>query len=403
MACSEAITLPAIDATTREKGINLISTGDFTHPAWLKEIKSTLEPAEDGLFKVRGSLTGTRFMLGTEVSTVYEKGGKSKRIHHVVMVPDIDSVDRINEQLSKSGDLSSDGRPQLSISSAELVETVTGISKNAFIFPAHIWTPHFGVLGMKTGFDSMHDAYEGQEKNIYAVEMGLSSNSPMNWRVSKLDKYALLGNSDMHSLPKIGREMNVFEIDEKHLSFSAVTEAIKKKDKKTFKFVLKFYPEEGKYHFDGHRQCLVSVDPEKYGITKCPICGKRLTVGVMHRVNDLADRPAGYVPKDGIPYVSAVPLREVISYVTKKGDLSVAVEKIYKQLVSDSTEFEVLVNMRTEQIAERSNEEIAQAIRNMRAGNITVVPGYDGVFGKIDLLNREKNVPVSSSWKQKML
>ncbi len=403
MACSEAITIPGIDVTAREKGINLIGTGDFTHPKWLNEIKEALEPAEPGLFKVRNSQTGTRFILSTEVSTVYDKGNRSRRVHHVILAPDIETVEQINERLSEKGELASDGRPQISMTAPEVVETVMGINRNAFIFPAHIWTPFFGALGMRTGFDSIKEAYEDQEKHIHAVEMGLSSNSPMNWRVPELDKYTLLGNSDMHSLPKIGREMNVFDIDEKTLSFSEVTDAIKKRDKNVFKFVLKFYPEEGKYHFDGHRQCVVSVDPEKYNISNCPVCGKRLTIGVMHRVTDLADRPHGYVPKDAIPYVSAVPLREVIAYVINKGEATSAVEKVYQKLVAGSTEFDVLVDMEPEQIEKRSDKDIAQAVRNMRSGQINIVPGYDGVFGRIDLLNKEKAAPLSASWKQRML
>ncbi len=403
MACSSSITVDGIEQACVEKGLNLVGTGDFTHPTWLQELKSTLEPAEQGLFKIKNSNSGVRFVLSGEVSTVYNVNGASKRIHTCILMPDFESAGSLNEALARRGDLKSDGRPQVSMTASELVELAISASKSALVFPAHIWTPYFGALGMKTGFDSIKEAYEDQEKHIYAVEMGLSSNPAMNWRVSELDKYTLLGNSDMHSLPKLGREMNVFEISEKELSFKAFTEAIIKKDKKIFRFVLKFYPEEGKYHFDGHRQCVVSVDPEKHNVTMCPVCGKRLVVGVMHRVNDLADRPPGFVPNGSIPYISAVPLREVIAYVTRKSETSVAVEKAYKELISNTTEFDVLASMPIEEITKNSGPEVAQAIRNVRENKVTIVPGYDGIYGKVDLLNRESKADMSSNWKQKGL
>ncbi len=354
MACSDSITVQGMHDTCIEKGINLICTGDFVHPEWLKELKGSLDPAQPGLFKMKGSQSSVRFVLGGEISTVFNVKGSSKRIHQVVLMPDFESVDALAEILSKKSDLKSDGRPQVSMSSAELLEEIFKVDKRAFVFPAHLWTPFFGALGAKSGFNSLKEAYEDQAKNIYAVEMGLSSNPPMNWRLSALNKYALLGNSDMHSLPKMGREMNVFEIDEKALSYDTIIKTIKEKDKKSFTMVLKFFPEEGKYHFDGHRQCVVSVDPTKYDIRDCPVCGKKLTIGVMHRVKDLADRPEGYVPDDAIPYFSSVPLREVIAYVLKKGETSVAVEQMYRKLINAvGSEFDILVHAPTVKIAER--------------------------------------------------
>ncbi len=404
MACSESITVQGMHDTCIEKGINLIATGDITHPAWLKELKSSLEPAEPGLFRMKGSQSDVRFILGGEVSAVFNVAGQSKRIHQVILMPSFGSVDALNDMLSKKSDLKADGRPQVWMTGAEIIETALKADKSAFVFPAHIWTPFFGALGAKSGFSSLKEAYEDQVKNIYAVEMGLSSNSPMNWRISELRNCALLANSDMHSLHKIGREMNVFEIDKKALSYDAVIKTIKDKDRKTFKMVLKFFPEEGKYHFDGHRECIVSIDPTKYSIRLCPVCGKKLVIGVMHRVNDLADKPEGYIPKDAVPYFSAVPLREVIAYVLKKGDGTAAVENQYKRLVSEvGTEFDILVSAPIEQITASSTPEIGEAISNMRERKVNVVPGYAGVFGKIDLLNRERGLPASSSWKQKML
>jgi uncharacterized protein (TIGR00375 family) len=390
--------------TCMEKGINLICTGDFVHPEWLGELKGSLEPAQPGLFRMKGSQSAVRFVLGGEIATVFDVGGKSKRIHQVILMPSFESVDALAEILSKKGDLRSDGRPQVSMTSAELVEEALRVEKRAFVFPAHLWTPFFGALGAKSGFNSMKEAYGDQAKNIYAIEMGLSSNPPMNWRLSALGKYALLGNSDMHSLLKMGREMNIFEIDEKALSYDSLIKTIKDKDRGSFKMVLKFFPEEGKYHFDGHRQCVVSVDPTKYDIRNCPICGKKLTIGVMHRVMDLADKPEGYVPENAIPYFSSVPLREVIAYVLKKGEASVAVEQMYRKMIDAvGTEFDILVDAPIEKIAENSTPEIGTAISNIRERRINVVPGYDGVFGKIDLLNRESKANMASGWKQKGL
>ncbi|MFI5412658.1 MAG: endonuclease Q family protein, partial [Candidatus Micrarchaeales archaeon] len=248
------------------------------------------------------------------------------------------------------------------------------------------------------------DAYEDQEKHIYALEMGISSNPAMNWRVSSLDKYVLLANSDMHSLPKIGRDLNMFEMPEKNLSFNSIMGAMKSKDKKIFKKTLKYFPEEGRYHFDGHRPCVVSVDPDKYKLTMCPSCGKKLVIGVLHRVNDLADREPGQMPSTAIPYMSLVPLREVIAYAMRKAQTSVVVEQTYQKLINSvGTEYDILVETDPAKIKESSTEDIAQSIQNIRDGKITIIPGYAGVFGKVDLLNREPKINMSSEWKQKGL
>jgi uncharacterized protein (TIGR00375 family) len=403
MACSQAITIPGIEQTACQKGINLIGTGDVTHPKWLEEIKENLEPAESGLFKMKGTSTGVRFMLTGEISTVFDENGSSKRIHNCYFMPSFEAVDSLNEVLAKKNDLSSDGRAQVSMTAAEFVETALSASKDAFVFPAHVWTPFFGALGSNTGFDSLKEAYKDQEKHIYALETGLSSDPAMNWRLSGLDKYALLSNSDMHSLPKIGREMNVFEIDEGKLSYSSITQAIKEKDTRRFKQTVEFFPEEGKYHFDGHRQCMVSVDPVKYKITNCPVCGKKLVIGVMHRINALADRPDGFVPKRAVPYVKAVPLREIIAYVLKKQPTSIKVSQLYDSMLGKmGTEFDIMLNVPSEKIAEGFGADIATAISNVRSGKIKVEPGYAGEFGRLDLLGREKK-DSATEWKQKLL
>ena len=762
MACSKNITLPGLDAGARQKGISIIGTGDFTHPAWLAEIKNELVPAEQGLFKLRNSGTGTRFVLSTEVCTVFESGGKSKKIHNCILAPTLEVADEINLSLSKFGDLRSDGRPLLTMSAAQLVEALMGISKEIFVFPAHTWTPWFGVFGAFSGFDSMEEAYEDQAKHIYALETGLScydgetevltedgwkkfpslrytdkictlnqrtseiefqepkritasqyrgkmyklktkridllvtpnhklfwapfashkpikfnlseakslfgrsktfkkdglwtgqnkkcfelpavkirhgsryysgardkkckslliepwlkffgfwiaeghtsndgnrgsyavvlsntnkkimdemktllekmdynpylsynkntkcyqlrvrdfqlfdylsqfgksyqkfippeikslsnnlltiffryyiigdghiygrtkkglsattnsirlrddlqeialkmgmsayyklgspkgtplkslnkaqyksthdawvvyfirrnlhsvvpstlkkygytekwvdfdgpvhcvtvknhivyirrnsipiwcgnSDPDMNWRISKLDKYALLSNSDPHSIPKIGREANVFDFDDGALAYDSIIKAIKEKDKKHFKMTIEFYPEEGKYHYDGHRGCDVSLSPQeskKYN-GRCPVCGKRLTIGVEHRVEELADRPQGYKPKDAIPFVHVVPLIEVLSYVTRKGDKSMHVQGLYTKLIEKfGSEFNVTMKADIEQI-KGVDRELAQAIEKIRTGDVNLIPGYDGVFGTVDIMKRIKPKP----------
>ncbi len=403
MACSDAINLQGIEETAVQKGINLISTGDFTHPLWLKELKSTLEPAEPGLFKMKGSSSGVRFILGSEVSTVFGQGERQRRIHHCILAPSFDAVDAINERLSKRGDLMSDGRPQVSMSAAELVDELLKSDNRTFVFPAHAWTPYFGVFGALSGVDSMKEAYEDQEKNIFALETGLSSSPEMNWRLSALDKYSLLSNSDMHSLQKIGREMNVFNLG--NLSYDWLIRAIKEKDKKTFEKTVEFFPEEGKYHFDGHRPCMVSIDPDKQkSITRCPVCGGKIVVGVLHRINNLADRDSDYSPSNRVPYVKTVPLREIIAYVNRKAPTSVAVTKTYLEMMSKlGTEYSILVDVSADRISEGFGEDMGKAVENMRKGDITIEPGYAGVFGKIDLLNRDKQKKGLQGWKQKVL
>ncbi|MDE1825834.1 MAG: DNA helicase UvrD [Candidatus Micrarchaeota archaeon] len=395
MACSKNITLQGLDLGARQKGISVIGTGDFTHPTWLNEIKNELVPAEQGLFKRRNSDSETRFALSAEVCTVFESAGKSKKIHNCILVPTLEAAEEINQSLSKFGDLRSDGRPLLGMSAAQMVETLMGISKDVFVFPAHAWTPWFGVFGAFSGFDSMEEAYEDQVKHIHALETGLSSDPEMNWRISKLDKYALLSNSDPHSIPKIGREANVFDFEENELSYNSIIKAIKGKDKRHFKMTIEFYPEEGKYHYDGHRGCDVSLSPEeskKYN-GRCPVCGKRLTIGVEHRVEELADRPQGYKPKDAIPFVHVVPLIEVLSYVTRKGDKSMHVQGLYTKLIEKfGSEFNVTIKADIDQIKE-VDKDLAAAIEKVRSDDVNLIPGYDGVFGTVDILKRIKAKP----------
>ncbi|HUB92380.1 MAG TPA: endonuclease Q family protein, partial [Candidatus Saccharimonadales bacterium] len=323
-ACSPELTLENINRVAGEKGINIIGTGDFTHPDWFSEIKSKLV-YENGVYKLKGA-ESVNFILSSEVCTIFDSGKGFKKIHNCILAPDIGAVEGINDAIGKFGSLKSDGRPLLTVRPSEFVEILHGIDKDIMVFPAHAWTPWYGVFG-SYGFGSLKEAYEDQAIHIKAIETGLSSDPLMNWRVSVLDKVALVSGSDAHSLPKLGREAVVFS-SEKAPSYESL---IRNLAGKKLDMTVEFYPEEGKYHFDGHRKCGVSFSPEeakKYnGI--CPVCRRRLTMGVLHRVEQLADREEGFKPKDAVPYVSMVPLQEIIAYVSRKAPASEYVKKVY--------------------------------------------------------------------------
>ena len=387
MACSRDITIESLGAAAEIKGINVLGTGDFTHPDWFDEIKAMLvEDGSTGLFKIKKSKCKTKFVLSSEISTIFTYDEKVRKIHNCVLFSNMDSVASFNEVLARYGTLASDGRPILSMSAAELVELAFESDRNAFVFPAHAWTPYFGVFGSMSGFDTMKEAYLDQEYRIHALETGLSSDPKMNWRISALDKYALLSNSDMHSTAKMGREANVFDLDEDKISYAEITDAITKKDKNRFIRTIEFYPEEGKYHYDGHRECSFSSNPEEQLLERCPVCGKKLVLGVLRRINELADRPSGEVPKDAIPYQNMIPLNEIISEVVDKGVYSQHVRGIYDSLISEfGTEFFVLESADPKKISEVAGKEMADAIERVRAGKVSITPGYDGVFGEVSI------------------
>ena len=392
--------LHGISEGAKKKGLNLVGTGDFTHPLWFHELKSKLEEIEGtGLYKYNG----VAFMLTCEVCTVFEKNGEIKRIHHVIHAPSFEIVEQINEALAKYGDLSKDGRPTLALSAAQLVEELMRISKDIVITPAHIWTPWFSLFGSRSGFDSVEACYEDQTRHIFSLETGLSSDPAMNWRLSQLDKFTLLSNSDSHSPHpwRLGREANVFEL--KSLSYYELFDAVKKKDKKRFLFTIEVSPNYGKYHYDGHRKCNVRLAPKeamKFN-NICPVCGKKLTIGVLHRVEELADREEGFVPKDAIPFKTLLPLYEIISFVTgveKLGDARVLKEHD-KLIAKFGNELNVLLNASYEELCEVTKKEIALAIIKARNNEVRYIPGYDGVYGKpvFDLHAEIKEVKQSST------
>ncbi|MEM0201334.1 MAG: endonuclease Q family protein [Candidatus Micrarchaeaceae archaeon] len=396
-ACSENLTLENINKTCIEKGINLISTGDFTHPLWLKEIKEKLKDNENGIFSLKNQ-SSTMFILGTEVCTVFDEKGLSKnifsrlpgikKVHNCILAPNLEVIELINIELSNYGNLSLDGRPLLSISTPELVEKLIEIDKNIFIFPAHAWTPWFGVFGSVSGFDSIKEAYQDQEKHIYALETGLSSDPSMNWRVSSNDKYTLLSGSDAHSPQKLGREAVVLNLNNNKLSYKNIIDSIKSK---SISYTIEFFPEEGKYHLDGHRNCNVSLTPseaKKFNYL-CPKCRKKLTLGVLNRVEELADRDENYVLKGAPSFIKTVPLIEVISHIYSKGVNTKAVIQSYLKLLNAfGTEFNILINADINKI-NNIDPELSKAIDYIRSGKIKIKPGYDGVFGVIDILSRE--------------
>ncbi len=391
MACSEAINPDSMAFTAVEKGIDVVGTGDVLHPMWLKELRDKLEVDDNGLYKLRASDNPARFVPSVEISTIFEGGDKRiKKIHNCVLLPSLEDAEALSKELAKYGSMSADGRPQLQMSAAALVDAVMEMDKRAFVFPAHLWTPYFGALGEMSGFDSIKEAYEDREKDIHAYESGLSSDPKMNWRVSALDKYTLISNSDMHSLPNMGRESNVFELEK--LTYDSIIGAIKANNVDRFKQTVEYYPEEGKYHYDGHRECHYSVNPEDSEASVCKVCGKKLVIGVLHRVNDLADRPVGYTPKNRIPYVHAVPLIEVISYAKKKTRYTQQVKDIYSTLIESlGNELDILSAVGIDKIAQVAGDDIAQCIENVRNEKITIKPGYSGVFGELDLLGRDRH------------
>ncbi|MBU3925818.1 endonuclease Q family protein [Patescibacteria group bacterium] len=397
-AVSKEMTLENIAVWAKKKGIQVIGTGDFTHPQWFNEIKTKLEPAEKGLYRLKSELghsmskrtsnvqvNSTRFMLTTEISSIYSKGGKTRRIHTLIFTPSIEAVEKINTKLGWIGNLKSDGRPILGLDAKELAKIVLEADEKCAVVPAHAWTPWFSIFGSMSGFDSIEECFEEMTPHIFAIETGLSSDPAMNWRLSALDKISLISNSDSHSLQKLGREANVFDCE---LSYDGIINAIKSKDPKKFLYTLEFFPEEGKYHYDGHRDCKVSFSPEetKKHKNKCPVCGKNLTIGVLNRVDILADRKEGEKPNNAIPYKNMIPLDEIIGEAFGVGPKSKKVMEQYEKLVSNlGSELNVLENSSYEEIANVANSKIAEAVKNVREGKVNINPGYDGEYGKISI------------------
>lgn len=395
MATSKEGTPENLDFWARKKGISLIGTGDFTHPVWREELKERLVSEGNGLYRLKDAYVkeesrkfpgeGTRFVVSGEISSIYKKNGKTRKVHNVILLPSLEAADAMAQRLEKIGNIHSDGRPILGLDSHDLLEMMLDVCPEGILIPAHIWTPHFSVLGAKSGFDSVEECFEELAPHIHALETGLSSDPAMNWRISKLDRYQLVSNSDAHSPSKLGREANLLDID---CSYEGLYRAIQTGE--GLEGTVEFFPEEGKYHFDGHRKCGVSLSPveaERLGGI-CPVCGKKLTMGVDHRVEQLADRAEGFVKKDGKKYESLVPLPEVISACMGYSTASKKVQGCFEQLIQTlGTEFDILRNVPSEDIKSCAGERIAEGIENVRTGNVKRIPGYDGEYGKIELFD----------------
>ena len=395
MATSREGTPENLDFWARKKGVSLIGTGDFTHPVWRKELRERLVPEENGLYRLREEYVkeesrkfqgeGTRFVVSGEISSIYKKNGKTRKVHNVILLPSLEAADTMAQRLEKIGNIHSDGCPILGLDSHDLLEMMLDVCPDGILIPAHIWTPHFSVLGAKSGFDSVEECFEELTPYVHALETGLSSDPAMNWRISKLDRYQLVSNSDAHSPSKLGREANLLDID---CSYEGLYQAIQ--TGKGLEGTVEFFPEEGKYHFDGHRKCGVSLSPveaERLGGI-CPVCGKKLTMGVDHRVEQLADREEGFVKKDGNKYESLVPLPEVVAACMGYSTASKKVQGCFEQMMQTlGTEFDILRNVPAEDIKSCAGERIAEGIENVRTGNVKRIPGYDGEYGKIQLFD----------------
>jgi len=385
-ATSKDMDVEHLSQWAKLKGIQLIGTGDFTHHLWLEELRSKLEDKGNGLYGYKG----VNFILSSEISSIYSKNNRGYRIHNIIFAPSFKTVDKINETLSRCGNLASDGRPILGLDAAELARIIFDIDENCILAPGHIWTPWFSLFGSMSGFDRIEDCFEEQTKNIYCLETGLSSDPAMNWRLSALDRFSLISNSDSHSPSKIGREANVFDCE---LSYKEIADTLKKKDRKRFLYTIEFYPEEGKYHYDGHRLCQVRLSPEESKAHKgiCPKCGKHLTIGVMNRVEQLADRPEGFKPESAIPFKNLIPLDEIIAEAKAMGKSSQAVEQEYRGIIAKfGTEFEVLGKAPREDLFKGMDARIADAIMRMRQGRVRIAPGYDGEYGKISIFGDDE-------------
>ncbi len=414
-ACSQELNPKNIGHWADKKGIQVIGTGDFTHPKWLSELKAALEEVKPGLYQLRDKSASAYFMLTSEVSSIYKQGDKVRRVHNMIFAPNFAAVDRIIGGLEKVGaNLKADGRPIMGVHCDNLVKIVKEASAEAEVIPAHAWTPHFGVFGSLSGFNSIEEAYGDQAKYIKCIETGLSSDPKMNWQISGLDKYSLTSNSDAHSLRKLGREANVFEIYEKKLSYTEIISSLHSKDPKRFLYTIEFFPEEGKYHLDGHRDCKFSCLPKQTKKLKglCPVCGKKLLVGVLNRVDELADRDYGFTPPRAVPFRSVIPLEEIIADVLGVGTQSKKVMSIYEKMTNSKSqnsnnelisEFQILLDLDQNQITKISTPEIAQSIIRVREGKVNIEGGYDGLFGKIHIYSDTEREKLFKKVKQKSL
>ena len=395
-ATSQQMSITEITRFAKIKGLKLVGTGDFTHPEWFNELSKELtEVSGTNLYGSKNHPESpVRYMITAEVCTIFSFDEKTKKIHHVILTPSLETATQISDRLKRYGSLSVDGRPTLDMTAPQLVEEVMQVSDENEVIPAHVWTPWFSLFGAFSGFDRIEDCYQDMTNHIHALETGLSSDPPMNWRLSALDKFTLVSNSDCHShWPwRIGREANVLELD--RLTYREVVDTIRKKDPKRFKYTIETNPSYGKYHWSGHRKCNVSLPPQeamKYG-NHCPVCGRKLTRGVDQRIEELADRPADYTPENPIGYKRLLPLSEIIKAVV---DVSYPGAKkvwsIYTPLIKKfGDEYTVLIDAPKQEMEKIVDLRIAEAIVRVREEKAKVIPGYDGVYGQLVIFDQEQ-------------
>src|SRR4030043_460846 len=384
-ATSREMEVETLAQWAKKKGIALLGTGDFTHPTYFAELRSKLEPLGNGLLKLRRGDQGVQYILTTEVSNIYTQNGKVRRIHSLIFAPNFEVVEAIRSKLGNVGKLSSDGRPIFSFAAKELAKMILDISADCLIIPAHAWTPWFSIFGANSGFDSIEECFGEMSSHIHAIETGLSSDPEMNWRLSALDSITLLSNSDAHSPNRLGREANVFDCA---LDYCEIVETIRMKDRRKLLFTIEFFPEEGKYHYDGHRQCGVIFSPSQTKASQylCPKCHKKLTVGVVHRVEELADRSEGFIPKNAIPSIHLIPLEEIIAEALGVRVGTKTVEAEYERLIErGGSEVRILLNATPDELVSFVPPHILDGIVRMRQGKVSIIPGHDGVYGKINL------------------
>lgn len=409
-AVSQSMTLPVMAQFARQKGLNLLTTGDWTHPLWFREIKQELEEADQGIYKLKSSTNklDPKFILSVEVSSIYSQGGKARRIHSLLFVPSIEVAEKINQELVKKGcNLRSDGRPIVGLTPQNLIEIIMEIDERCFLIPCHVWTPWFSLYGSMSGFDSIEECFGDYEKYIYGIETGLSSDPAMNWRIKELSDRSILSFSDSHSPMKMGRESTVFELEE--LTFDSIKKGImRNSEKNRIKYTIEFYPEEGKYHYTGHRNCKVVYSPEdtKNKGTSCPVCGRSLTVGVMERVEALAGSSEEFktqTGKSGVnwimnpakkhpPFAKLVALNEILAESLDSTPTSIKVKSMFDSLtLTLGNELEILLKISIDEIQKTAGERIAEAVLKVRNGNIFISPGYDGEYGLVKIDSRDSS------------
>lgn len=388
-ACSPKLTLSNLEKWGKIKGVNLLTTADFTHPVWIKECEERLEAGGNGFYKLKGSDGSIHFIFTTEIALIYKKGDKVRRVHEIVLAPSLEAVKRLNKVLVERGfNIRSDGRPIFGISDRDFLELIKGVDKDFELIPAHVYTPWFALFGSKSGFDSAEECFGDMSKYIFALETGLSSTPEMSWRVSQLDPYILVSNSDSHSLENIGREANVFEIEKDKLSYNELIRILKQKDIKHFLYTIEFFPEEGRYHFDGHRACGIVFEPKQTIKNKgiCPKCKRPLTIGVEYRVEELADRERGYVPNNKPGYKKLIELDKIIAQAMGvKGRKTKTVLNVYWNMIKKfKSELSILLDVSLDELKNTQiDSRVIEGIRRVREGDLYINPGYDGVYGEI--------------------